>query len=291
MNLLTALLVGMVFAAEGIISPLPDNFQNIEIKTENNNRPAAGFLKIEINNPKRVVLGAQTGPASPSAKFTRKDNIKIALLGDSMTDTLGPDAIPLRDALKNIYPKTNFTIINNGVGGTNSDYGLLRVTQSYNYLGNHIPSLISTNPDLVIIESFGYNPFSYDIGALDHEWLTLDAIVKTIKHDLPETKIMMASTIAPNSNVFGDGAAGLKFSHQDKVERTTNIKKYLENALRYAKSQNIPAADAYHPSLDASANGKIEYINPGDHIHYSDTGREFYCQILARTIIENGLLE
>jgi hypothetical protein len=208
-----------------------------------------------------------------------------------MIDTLGPNAPHLRDTLGKIYRQTEFHILNYGVGATNIDYGLERMTHEYTYLGTPFPPLVSTRPDILVVESFGYNPFPYDTGALDHHWLQLAHIMDVVRASLPGTRVIIASTIAPNSLKFGDGAPGLSFSLIDKYKRTTVIKKYLENAIKFAQSQKLPLADAYHPSLDLFGNGKLKYINAGDNIHYSDLGRQLFAQKVTETIMEYKLLE
>jgi lysophospholipase L1-like esterase len=115
--------------------------------------------------------------------------------------------------------------------------------------------------------------------------------VDTIRANLPHAKIIIAATIAPNATRFGDGAPGLSFSILDKWQRVTTIKKYLENAVRFAQSQHLPLADAYHASLLSDGNGNLVYINSGDHIHYSDKGRALMAGQIAGAIVKNKLLE
>ena len=116
-------------------------------------------------------------------------------------------------------------------------------------------------------------------------------MVDTVHQQLPEAKIVIAATIAPNWDVFGDGAPGISFPAEEKRARVETIKKYIENTIAFAKSQGLPLADAYHGSMDANGNGLTKYINSGDHIHYSDSGRAFFSQIVANSIINNRLLE
>jgi hypothetical protein len=116
-------------------------------------------------------------------------------------------------------------------------------------------------------------------------------VVDTLTTYLPDTKVIIAATIAPNSSVFGDGAADTSFSSIDKQERVGIIKNYLESTTRFAQGQRLLLADAYHPSLGNDGNGKIEFINAGDHIHYSPAGRAFFAKILAETITNNKILE
>jgi len=292
-----SLFVSSVFAAEMILSPVPEDvlssFGSIMISTKVETLPDVSFGDIMIT-PTPTVTPTPSPSPTPSpipTRTARKQSFTIALLGDSMMDTMGPDAPALKSILGKTYPGTTFVIKNYGVGGTNIEYGIERITNGYNYLGNPIPALSSQTPDIVVIESFGYNPFPFDDGAMDKHWLSLAKAVDTVRGNVPGVKIVIAATIAPNWNVFGDGATGVAFASLDKQQRVANIKKYLENAVKFAKSQNLPLADAYHASLDSSGNGKLAYINPGDHIHYSDTGRVLFAGKIAGAIIGNKLLE
>ena len=290
---LLSLFATVVFASETVISPLQfDGSINPLVQT----KPSVSFGQLPAPTiPRPEVLGARAEESSPSVtpspRSSKKKNYTIAILGDSMADTLGPDLPNLKEALHAYYPTTALAMLNYGFGGTNIDYGLARITHSYSYLGNEIPSLVSQHPDIVIVESFGYNPYSYDEGALDRHWLQLAAIVDIIKKELPNANIVIAATIAPNAKTFGDGALNVSFDPIGKAHKVKTIKSYLENTVRFAESQRLPLADAFHPSLDGGGNGKKEFINQGDHIHYSDEGRKFFSQKITETIIANKLLE
>ncbi len=307
MQLLLSLFAATVFAAEAVLSPLADD---IPIAKPQIPTVSFGQLTTEVISPLSdgQVLGETTVTAEPTptitvtpsptpikeaqiTRSTRKSSYTIAILGDSMVDTLGPEFPALKDKLKALYPATSFTIINHGVGATNIDYGIERLTNSYSYLGEQRPSLISQHPDIVIVESFGYNPYSFDEGAIDKHWLAMAKVVDILKANIPGVKIVIASTIAPDAATFGDGAAGLSFGAEDKWKRVDVIKKYLDNAVKFAKSQGLALADAFHPSLDSNGNGRDAYINPGDHIHYSDAGRSFMAQKVLDAIISHNLLE
>jgi lysophospholipase L1-like esterase len=309
MELFLSLFVTAVFAAEGVLSPVPEDVLTIFSmdkipSVENIQKPDQSFGDISVppETPAPEILGAaiEKTPAptntpiptpQPVTRHAKKPAVTIALLGDSMMDTMGPDAPALKSVLSKIYPGTQFTIKNYGVGGTNIEYGISRITNGYTYLGNSIPALSSVQPDVVVVESFGYNPFPFDVGAMDKHWLSLAKAVDTLRSAIPGVKIVIGSTIAPNWNVFGDGAPGVSFGAEDKKQRVENIKKYLENAVKFAKSQSLPLANAYYASLDSSGNGKLAYINPGDHIHYSDAGRSLFAGKIAGAIITNRLLE
>jgi len=283
-----------IFAAESIISPLtPDYLPPVAEPS----KPAISFAELAIPE----VLGEETvleetpapspTPTPLPIRHTRKNTVTIALLGDSMMDTLGPDAPHLKSVLKKTYPNTTFVIKNVGVGGKPIDDGIERIANGYSYLGSSYPSLASQNPDVVVLESFGYNPTGTDQGAIDHHWLELARAVDVIKSNLPQTPIVIAATIAPNASRFGDGAPGIAFSPEDKEMRTTTIKKYIETTIKFARSEHIPLADAYTASIDSTGNGKLIYINGGDHIHYSDAGRALMGSKIAGVIVGNKLLE
>lgn len=297
MNILT-LFSFAIFAAESVISPLTSEYQ---APTPEPSKPTVSFSELAVPVPE--VLGDETSieetptplpsptPTPKPVRYTKKQSVTVALLGDSMTDTLGPDAPYLVSYLKKIYPNSTVTIKNLGVGGKPIDDGIERITNGYTYLGASHPSLTSVHPDVVVVESFGYNPVGSDQAALDHHWLELARAIDAIKHALPETKIVIAATIAPNASRFGDGAPNIAFSPEDKQMRTTTIKKYIETTIKFARSEHFPLADAYTASMDATGNGKLIYINSGDHIHYSDAGRALMGSKIAGSIVANKLLE
>lgn len=292
MNVLS-LFSTIVLAAESIISPLSDQIP----------KPVVSFADlikaVSLSPDQEEVSGTGTfqarivaGEAAvPEKRTTKKSHYTIAFLGDSMTDTLGSDLRLVRDELLRVYPATTFTLLNYGVGGENIVSGLERLIRDTVYLGTLRPSLISQQPDVIVIESFAYNPFTFEIGALDQHWLSLAYLVDAISANIPDGRIVIAATISPNSAVFGDGSPGIAFSAEDKLERTQTIRRYLENAIRFAQSERLPFADAYHPSLDLNGEGKLLYINPGDHIHYSDAGRKLFARTVVDTIVTHNLLE
>lgn len=260
-----SLFTSIVFAAETVLSPLPDD--GIAVPTPAP-QPDISFGQLLNYSPPQV-LGVTTEP-TPTPLAHRKNSYTIAVLGDSMVDTLAPDLGHLKAALKERYPNVSFTLLNYGVGAENIEMGAKR-----------LEPILLKNPDIVVIESFAYNPFIEPEGELNRHWLALSTIVDTFKHS---SKIMIAATIAPNASIFGDGV--LNWDQQLKSEKVARINALLESTVKFARSQNLPLADAFHPS-----GGDTKYINPGDHIHYSDAGREFFSRIIAQAIVKNGLLE
>lgn len=219
----------------------------------------------------------------------KKTWVSIAFLGDSMTDTLGPDLLHLSNLLKENYPDYTFNLLNYGQGATDIESGLNRLTNTTNYLGKELPPLLSYQPDILIVESFAYNPWTWEKYDLDRQWLTIARIIDSVKTNSPQTKIILAATIAPNTKIFGDGS--LNWNQNDKWKKATTIKLYLQNLVNFATSQNYPLADAYHTSLDASGEGQEKYINGGDHLHLSEEGKQLYAQKIVETIKQYNLIQ
>ncbi len=228
-------------------------------------------------SPAPQVLGDTT--SIPSTKQV----VKIALLGDSMIDTLGSGAPSLASALAPYLPNYQLNILNYGYGASNIEYAQTRLISDYDYNNQHVPSLISQSPDVIVIESFAYNNFGNTPQGLSRQQTALTNIVNTIKQKLPNCKIIIAATIAPNATIFGNGITGLNLTSTEKIEKTATIKLYLNNAIKFATTKNIPLADAYHPSL-INGDGNPDYISTKDHLHPSLIGANFFSTILAKTI-------
>jgi len=214
--------------------------------------------------------------------------ITIAILGDSMIDTL-KDFSYLKKSLQTAYPQYIFNIINYGLGASDIEYGLFRLENDYQYLDEHHPSLLSQNPDIIIIESFAYNNFGNTQAGFDKHWLNLGAITTKIKQSLPNTKILLTSTIAPSSVIFGNGS-GTSFSALEKLQKTKTINLYLQNLINFSKSQNFPLADAYTPSLK-NQDGNPIFVNKDDGIHPSSLGAQFFQDILFESLQKYKFIE
>jgi hypothetical protein len=177
-------------------------------------------------------------------------------------------------------------LLNYGAGGTNIEYGIQRITQDYEYLGKKIPALVKTNPDIVVIESFAYNPWGVEQSDLDRHWLAMAKIVDLLKSQT-SAKILFMATIAPNKANFGSGPAGVNWDKDTSYLHAAKIEKYINSTIRFAQSQGYAYIDAYTPSI-VSGDGNLAYINPGDHIHPSVSGCQFIARLVALKLISLG---
>lgn len=231
-----------------------------------------------------IILGSTAPTPTPF-----KTGYKIALLGDSMVDTLGPELWHLKTLLTKEYPNYSFTLYNYGQGGTNLDSGLFRLIHETDYLGQKYPPLLNYRPDILVVESFAYNHWSGEKYDLDRHWLTLAKIIDTLKIVSPETKIILAATIAPNAHTYGDGV--LNWPVELKRQAAQITKAYLQNLTNFAVSQGFPLADAYHPSMDGFGQGLPKYINQGDHLHPSGEGGLLFSQKIVESIKLHDLIK
>lgn len=266
------------------------------------NSPYVSFAKIKYTPPVSAVLGVQSPEHLPPSTTptpthtliplkTKKLHMTIALVGDSMIETLGVGVPDLRRRLSAYYPASTFTIHNYGVGGTNIDSGIARLTHGYIANGYDLPPLSAIKPDLVIFESFAYNHYPLDETALTRHWLAMAKAVDSVRTNLPDAKLLLASTITPNSKTFGDGAPSISYTEIEKHEQVVTIKAFLDNTVRFARSEKIPLANAYNPSVMRDGDGNWTYISRSDHIHYSTKGRLFFADTIFEAIRDNKLLE
>lgn len=217
-----------------------------------------------------------------------KTTYTLAVLGDSMVDTLGHDLPHLRALLKENFPKYSFGLLNYGQGGTDMDSGLFRLTNATTYLGVYYPPLLSYKPDILVVESFAYNHWGPELSDLNRQWLTIAKIIDTVKANSPDTQIILAASIAPNAEIYGDGA--INWSQTGKWQATQVTKAYLQNMINFATSQGYPLADAYTPSLGADGNGLRKYINGGDNLHPSGDGGLLFSQKIIEAINKYHLI-
>ncbi len=274
---LVGLVVGLplVVKAESRFGDLLSTEQISQFRRLLENKPA----------PEPTPVSESTGQVLGD-KFINNHSKKltIAILGDSMVDVLQPDLPQLRSALQSYYPKTDFQLFNFGVGASDLEYAIERLTEDYEYLGSKYPAVLSVEPDVLVIESFAYNNFGYGQEGLDKQWLLIGDIITQTESLSPDTEIVLAATIAPNSTVYGRGIDGIDWNQAERLVRSETVKEYLQNIINFSASQGYPLADAYRPSLDRYGEGKAYYINASDNLHPSGPGGELFCQKIADAV-------
>jgi lysophospholipase L1-like esterase len=239
-------------------------------------------------NPAGQILSAQNTPTpTPTITPTPQPQhiggigqiTNIALIGDSMIETLTPETPDLKKSLSVYFPSQIFYIKNYGFPAKTIDYAYSKINE-----------IIDQQPDIIILESFAYNNYGNTQEGINKQWLNLGAITTKIKKELPNTKIIITTTIAPNSVEFAKGS-GTEFTGLEKIEKAKTIKLYLQNAINFANSQNFYLANSYNLSLDSNKEGFKELINTNDNIHPSPLGQRLFCDSIAKTIFDNKIIK
>lgn len=217
-----------------------------------------------------------------------KNSYTIVLVGDSMTDYLG-SGMEIKDHLKKYYPDKQIDIHNFSVGSTNILTIPKRLQDLTNYDGKISESILNTNFDLIIIESFGHNPlsqFSLEEGLKKHNEV-LDQALLMIKQRQPWALVVLMATIAPHADRYAEGVINLQTEERKKWARERAA--YIKNHIEYARFHKIPLINIYEKSLDLEGGGNIDYIDTRDFIHPSPTGIEFMAQEIAEYIFKKRL--
>lgn len=225
----------------------------------------------------------------------KRDVYIIFMVGDSMTEALGPHGGKLNEFINTLFQSTpghQRIVIDNYAKGATNILGLQDVMNTKLVVGNAVlDPLLSRRFDLILVESFGYNPLS-QLGipdGLKKQTQKLDELMKILTTTHPHSAIIFVATIAPNKETYGQEES----PGNTLAEREAQAKErmaYIKNHIAYAKSHNIPLIDIYDKSLTPNGDGDLVNINPNDHIHPSFVGRDFISQEIANFIYENQIL-
>ncbi len=223
----------------------------------------------------------------------KKREYTIVMIGDSMTHALGPHGGKFYEDINPLYKSSNHGILidNYSVGSTN----ILSLDKAMNskvtFWDVTLEPLLSRPFDLILVESFGYNPLSqYGIeNGIKRQNEELDKLMKTIIKTHPKAAIMFVATIAPNKTYYSLPIDRGK-PQEERVKSAEERIAYIKNHIEYAKSHNIPVINIYEKSLTPAGDGNLEYINPDDYIHPSAVGLEFIGQELANSVYDSKIL-
>lgn len=218
-------------------------------------------------------------------------NISIAIFGDSMVDVMGTNLPYLREELQKFFPLAKYQLYNYGIGAQNIEQGKQRLEQAYHYKDRQYPSIMELNPDVIIIDSFAYNPFKEKTeDELYQHWANLASIIDLANNNT-RSKIIILATIAPNKEKFGQGPQGLNWPPNTAWQQAVKINNYLLNTIKYAKANDLPLIDVYHQTLLSNGEGNLNYINPNDHIHQNEAGNQLLAKNIAEAIYSLKLFQ
>lgn len=226
-------------------------------------------------------------------ELPKKSEYAIVMVGDSMTHALGPHGGEFYENINEKYKshKTGILIDNYASGSTNILSINKAMTTKTIYWDSTFEPLLSRAFDLILIESFGYNPlsqFPIEEGLKKHNE-TLDETMKTLIKTHPEARIAFVATIAPNKSKFSQPISP-NTTLEERKKLAEEREAYIKNHIQYAEDHNIPVINIYEKSITPAGEGNLEYINPDDYIHPSAVGVEFIGRELANYIYDTNLI-
>lgn len=228
-------------------------------------------------------------------KIEKKDVYKIAMIGDSMTAALGPHGGGMSEYMNSLYKKEGATsqgiIIDNFAKSSN----LLAVDEQLNSKVSiseyTFEPLLSTDYDLILVESFGYNPLS-EFGVeegVKKQTEALNNLMTTLITKRPKMAIVFVTTIAPNKKLYAKKTQPNN-SEEERSKQAEERIAYLVNHNAYAQSHNIPLINIYEKSLTSLGDGDTKYINATDNIHPSFAGVDFIGHTIGDYLYDNQIL-
>lgn len=239
----------------------------------------------------------QTVPPSPTSyqfpykipQIPNKRSYLTFLVGDSIVAALGANDEGLREDLLKLYPNHEFVNYNYGFPSTNIESLPDRINLTSTSLGTNYQSINSQGFDLIIIESFAYNPLSqYPVAdGVKKQTEILDQGVRELISTHPNAVVAIITPIAPNKEFFAKGV--LNLTPAARAQWVAERVAYIKNATDFAQSHNLPLIDVYAKSQTSNGDGDLKYIDPHDYIHPSKAGIILINQTIADFIFNNKI--
>jgi len=235
--------------------------------------------------PKTKIITEKIIPFPTPYQFPYKNPVisknrsyRIVIVGDSIVNSLGLNANALRLNLIKLYPDSEFVTYNYGYPSTN-------VLSLYQRLTDEI---LKQGFELIIIESFGYNPLSeYPLTeGLKKQNEELERSVREILRQKPNASLAFMTPIAPDPVNFAKGTRDLTLEVRKSWvdERIA----YINNHKSFAEEKGIPVIDVYSASLKPDGEVNRIYIS-NDYIHPSKAGIELISKTIADYIFNNKI--
>jgi len=222
-------------------------------------------------------------------EIPHSQSYRTLLVGDSMVAAFGLNAEPLRQVLLSYYPDNEFVNYNYGFPSTNILSLPDRLSKETVSLGQTYQSILSQGFDLIIIESFAYNPLSEMslLDGLEKQNEILETVVLKLIKKRPETVIAFMTPIAPSKSTFAKNVFDL--SDAERLLWVEERVSFIKNHIKFAKDNNIPLIDVYEKSLTENGDGDTKYINSDDNIHPSNEGIDLMAKTIAQFVFEHQI--
>lgn len=254
---------------------------------------ALAYSTFKKETPLLLSTPTPTPEPTPFAQYidpvtTEREAYTILLVGDSMTAQLGLHAEILEQKLKEYYPDKTFGIFNYAIGSTNILTLPDRLYKSTDGATVHEPAILDREFEIVIIESFGHNPYvdnGLEAGLMKQEEILNETMI-TLTNKKPNSHVIFLATLGPSSR-YAKGVVELLDEH--RLRWISERQAFIENHIKYAKEHNIPLINIYEETKKEDTLVDMQYIS-GDFIHPSNLGVDYISQRIADFIFENQIL-
>jgi len=233
--------------------------------------------------PPSITLRTSMPTSTPTpTPFTilKKASYTIAIFGDSMVDTMGEELEYLQKTLTNKYPQNKFNLYNYGIGGQNVEQGLARFESTFVNRERQYPPIPALAPDILIIGSFAYNPFS--IHDRNRHYSLLRELVAKAKN--VSSNVYLLAEIAPLKIGFGKGKNGVNMPENDAFQHASHIVEQLDDVINLSTAENIPLINVYYKSRLDGSFGDPYFVNKDDGIHPSVAGHYLTAESIGERI-------
>lgn len=220
----------------------------------------------------------------------KKDVYNIYLVGDSMTHAFGPRGGVFTEIINKKLPGTFFEVSNYAQANQSILVFLDTMQKPFQAdLDLVLPPVMEGDPDLIIIESFGYNPLSQfgRVEGLRKQEEVLMEVMLRLTQKYPDAHIMFLATIAPDKKTYAENIS--EITEEERWVLAEERIEYITNHMKFAQKYGIPIINAYEKSLDDQSDGDLKYINPDDNIHPSSEGLALIGRTMSDKIFEENI--
>lgn len=234
-----------------------------------------------LETPEPEITAAETDEsteASPSAHAVSQSSYTIALVGDSMFETLNSHLDSLVDELQLRY-EAEFQVYNYSNGAENVSMALERLEESFVNNSKNYPSIFDISPDIVVIGSFAYNPF--DPHDINRHWLDLATLVSEIKNTGAD--VYLLADIAPLRDTFALGSKDWSTTYRQ--QHAQKVVDQLDSTIGLAQALEVPLINVFESSKAIGNYGNGTYTDSGDGIHPNEAGKLLMIEYLLEGLV------
>ena len=209
-------------------------------------------------------LSLRSGLYWTNKKIQKKEPLKIAFLGGSITQTPGY-RVQFEEWFKQSYPEVPLSTINAGIGGTGSDLGVVRINEK----------VLSENPDLVFVE-FAINDAQTDSLQIVR---SMEGIVRKIrKHSKQVDICFLYTTNTQQKSTIMRGEHWRSARIMEQVARYYGIPSV---SFDYAVARLLREDKlVMHALKDMDYGKRIRFTEDGT--HPGDAGHAIYTETLCK---------